>query len=70
MNPYIHHTNAFMVVYMVFYDGPILYNKNDFIDFEWLFPKQIKKLINQGAPAKSDIKIVLEHFLTELCHRK
>lgn len=59
LTPHQHKTSAHMHVYALYWDGPIEYNKADFIDFQWITTKNLKKIIQSGIPAKSDLSIIL-----------
>jgi len=60
LSPLHHKTSAFMHVYAIYTDCLIDYNNEDFIDFEWLSPKSLRKKLGLGVPAKSDLPIILE----------
>jgi len=65
LSPKQDHTSAFMQVYAIYYDGPIDYNKNDFISYQWMTREEALELIDKGIPAKSDLKIILENCFNE-----
>lgn len=65
LSPKNDNTSAFMQVYAIYYDGPIDYNKNDFISYQWMTPDEALKLIDKGIPAKNDLKIILEKCFNE-----
>jgi isopentenyl-diphosphate delta-isomerase len=60
LSPYEHGTSAFMTVYALHFDGPIQYNVNDFVDFQWLLPVELLSLLQDGSsPSKGDLKTIV-----------
>ena len=49
-----------MKVYEIKSDGPIDYNKQDFIEFYWLSPKGLMERIGEGEKVKEDLPKVLK----------
>jgi len=60
LTPEKHGTSAFMEVYTIQYEGPVDFNKEDFIEGQWISPKALKIVLKHGAPAKSDLGIILD----------
>lgn len=60
LTPQTHGTSAFMEVYGISYDGAVEFNPDDFIEGRWISPKELKVILRNGAPAKGDLKIILE----------
>ena len=61
LNPYDHKCSAFMVVYEIFSEDSICYNPNDFVGGEWMYPSELRELLQQNTPAKTDLSIILKH---------
>jgi len=61
LQPHIHNVAAFMYVYEIFSDIVPSYNTDDFIDYEWLTPEELRYKIKHGTPAKDNL-IKLIHF--------
>lgn len=60
--PHKHGISAFMHVYRFSYNNVPPYNKNDFVEYFWLTPSELKERIRNGDPAKSDLPLVLDFF--------
>jgi isopentenyl-diphosphate delta-isomerase len=60
--PHKHGVSAFMHVYKFFYNNVPPYNKNDFVEYFWLTPSNLKKQIKNGDHAKSDLPLLLDFF--------
>lgn len=59
LTPHEHNTSAFMWVYLIQSDDVPPYNKNDFIEFEWLTPEEVLKKVSSGDKAKTDLIPIL-----------
>ncbi len=64
LTPHQNGVSAFMKVYRIVTDNPPAYNKDDFLDAEWLLPEQLLRKIIDGEPAKGDLAALIEHFYT------
>lgn len=60
LTPQTHGTSAFMEVYSITYDGPVMFNPDDFVDGQWISPQKLKTMLKNGTPAKPDLKHILE----------
>jgi isopentenyl-diphosphate delta-isomerase len=60
--PHTHGVSAFMHVYKFFYNDVPPYNKNDFMEYFWLAPNELKERIKNGDPSKSDLPLLLDFF--------
>lgn len=54
--------SSYMQVYEISSDFDPDYNQSDFSVGTWMFPDELRTLIENGTPAKSDLIIVLNHF--------
>jgi len=62
LSPYKNDISCFMKVYEFrSWDVPN-YNKNDFIEYFWLTPRQLFKKINSGDKAKDDLPKLVKMF--------
>lgn len=59
LTPHEHNTSAFMWVYVINSNEVPAYNKNDFIEFEWLMPDEVFQRLEKGDKAKSDLVPIL-----------
>lgn len=59
LTPTFHKTSAFMWVYLIHTNSVPLFNKNDFVSFDWLTVDQFFKKIADGDKAKSDLVPIL-----------
>lgn len=59
LTPHDHNTSAFMWVYIIQSDEVPAYNKNDFIEYFWVSPKEFFDRINNGDKAKSDLPKII-----------
>lgn len=64
LNPHEHGVSAFMHVYHINYDKTPPFNKNDFIDYYWLYPYEILERVNtiDKNRVKSDLPLLVQHF--------
>lgn len=60
--------SCFMQVYEINSNEEPMYNTNDFSGSIWVFPDELRNLIQQGQPAKSDILTVLNYFYSAHKH--
>src|SRR3989344_9523048 len=60
LTPHEHNVSAMMKVYEIKSDGPIDYNKQDFIEFFWLSTKELVARIKKGEKVKEDLPKVLD----------
>ena len=61
LTPHEHGTSSFMYVYRIASDCPPDYNKEDFISWDWLYPEEIIRKIENGDKAKGDLPIIVKH---------
>jgi len=59
LKPWENNVSALMKVYEIKSNGPITYNKQDFIEFYWLSPEGLMERIRDGEKAKEDLPKVL-----------
>jgi isopentenyl-diphosphate delta-isomerase len=62
LSPHESGVSSFMTVYEITYDGPINYNKNDFVEAYWLTPQELRGRIYDGEKVKSDLPILIEAY--------
>lgn len=53
--PYKTDVSAFMKVYTINYNQVPDYNRDDFVEYQWLLPDKLLELINSGVKAKGDL---------------
>lgn len=53
---------VFRAVYKIQQDTPPLYNKDDFMGYEWLAPQELARRIAAGEPAKDSLPSALTAF--------
>jgi len=53
---------AFMKVYEIKYNEAPDYNKDDFVEYFWLTPKEVLEKIESGEKSKGDLPILIKHF--------
>ena len=70
LQPKNHHVSAFMNVYQINSDVEPLYNRDDFISFEWILPQELLRRIIACDPAKGDLRKILEIFFDKTCIKK
>jgi isopentenyl-diphosphate delta-isomerase len=54
--------SAFMEVYEIATDVEPLYNKEDFVESFWLYPREVLERIDNGDIAKEDLPKLIRHF--------
>ncbi len=59
LTPHEHGTNAFMVVYELLTNEVPDYNRDDFSEYYWLTPAELRERIKSGDPCKGDIPPLL-----------
>lgn len=62
LTPYDHNVSAHMKVYEINMDEVPDYNKDDFIEYFWLRPKELIERIKGGEKAKSDLPKLVNIF--------
>ncbi len=62
LSPTIHHVSSFMNVYKIETDTIPDYNKNDFVDYVLLTPKELITQIEKGCMVKSDLPKLVKLF--------
>jgi isopentenyldiphosphate isomerase len=60
LTPHEHQVSAYMHLYLIMSDQTPLYNTHDFVNADWYSISQLKKLIQQGEPAKGDLPKLIE----------
>ena len=56
--------SAFMKVYRIRTDDAPEYNKDDFLEAQWLLPGELARRLREGEPAKGDLLTLIERFYT------
>lgn len=64
LTPQKYKVSAFMKVWEIKTDKTPDYNKNDFIEYFWLTPKDLLEWISGGEKAKSDLPKLVKFFYT------
>ncbi len=54
--------SSYMQVYEIPSETGPVYNRNDFSGSNWLYPTELRDIIQTGAPAKTDLLPVLNYF--------
>lgn len=62
LTPQGHGVSAFMKIYEIRYDKTPNYNKNDFIEYFWLYPYEVIHKLNNGDKGKSDLLKLINLF--------
>lgn len=62
LNPIEHGTSSFMWVYIIYLDGVPNFNRQDFVDHNWLSCQEILALLESGEKAKNDLPIILKNI--------
>lgn len=62
LRPPIHGVNAFMNVYEIYSDNVPEYNTDDYIEYFWLTPQELRERIKNGEKVKMDLPIVIDIF--------
>jgi len=57
--PHKHNVSAFQTIYEIDYDQDPEFNRNDFIEGQWILPADALKLILSGQKSKSDLPKLL-----------
>lgn len=60
LTPYKHDVSAFMQVYEISIDEIPNYNKNDFIEYFWLYPHEVLQKLAEGDKAKDDLSKIIK----------
>jgi isopentenyldiphosphate isomerase len=58
--PHKHGVSAFMHVYTFFYHKVHTFNEEDFVEYFWLTPAELKIRLQKGDHAKTDLPILLD----------
>ena len=56
--------SAFMKVYRINTDEEPAYNKDDFLEAQWLLPGELLRKLRAGEPAKGDLMTLIQRFYT------
>lgn len=59
-----HGVSSYMQVYAISSDFNPDYNENDYSGGLWMYPDELRTLIENGTPAKSDLIIVLNYYFS------
>jgi|SaaInlStandDraft_6_1057023.scaffolds.fasta_scaffold204573_1 isopentenyldiphosphate isomerase len=62
LTPHQHQVSAFMHVYKIFFDEVPPYNRDDFMQYYWLYPEQALEKINNFDKAKGDLPLLIRAF--------
>lgn len=62
LTPDDHAVSAFMRVYEIRMDTTPPYNRDDFVEYHWLHPRQVLEMMRAGEKAKDDLVKVLMVF--------
>ncbi len=63
LTPSEHGTFTFLAMYAIYQDTSPDYNKNDFVDAQWIYPEELITMIEQGEKTKHDLPISIKNFL-------
>ena len=58
--PYKHNVSAFMTVYEIKTDKDPNFNKEDFIEGNWMLPEKVVELLGSGVKGKGDLPKLLK----------
>jgi isopentenyl-diphosphate delta-isomerase len=62
LTPYRNGTSAFMHVYEIQCNHVPDYNRDDFIDYYWLYPHEVIDRLSNGDKSKDDLPRLIEYF--------
>ncbi len=62
MTPHEHGVSAFMKVFLIESNHVPDYNKNDFISFSWLKPKDLLEQLDRGVKCKDDLPRMVKYL--------
>ena len=62
LSPHEHNVSAFMRVYEIRSNLEPAFNRDDFIDFYWLNPKEVLDQLEQGDKGKDDLPKLISRF--------
>jgi len=65
LTPHQHGTSAFMHVYEIRSNDVPDYNRDDFIEYYWLYPHEVIDRLNSGDQSKDDLPRLIKAFLME-----
>ncbi len=63
LTPHQHDVSAFMQVYKIAQDTVPDYNREDFVEYYWLSPRELSARLKCGDTAKSDLPKIVNYFL-------
>jgi len=55
LKPHLHGISVFAHIYEILSEQAPVYNPDDFVDYEWISPKDLREKLKQGTPAKPDL---------------
>lgn len=62
LTPHKHSTAAFVTVYLIFTNQAPNYNREDFISYSWLTPRQLMEKVLRGEKVQNDLSRALHYF--------
>ncbi|HLC86425.1 MAG TPA: NUDIX domain-containing protein [Candidatus Nanoarchaeia archaeon] len=62
LTPQQYGVSAYMEVYEIKLDEVKNYNKDDFVEYYWLYPKEVIERLTNGDKAKDDLPKLVKHF--------
>ncbi len=65
LTPHEHGTATFVMVYLIFTNQVPNYNREDFISYSWLTPRQLMEKILHGEKVQNDLSRALHYFFAK-----
>ncbi len=62
LTPHESGVSAFMKVYRIRTNEAPAYNKDDFLEAQWLLPGELLRKLRNGEPAKGDLMTLIQRF--------
>lgn len=65
LTPHEHGTATFVTVYLIFTNQVPNYNREDFISYSWLTPRQLMEKVLHGEKVQNDLSRALQYFFAK-----
>lgn len=65
LTPHEHGTATFVTVYLIFTNQVPNYNREDFISYSWLTPRQLMEKVLHGEKVQNDLSRTLQYFFAK-----
>ena len=64
LTPHQHGMSAFMHMYEIHYSSVPDFNRDDFIEYYWLYPHEVVERLTNGDKSKDDLPRLVTYFMT------